>query len=162
MEISESMAKNIGLIKDVLTRELNISHYSVLSDDLIRQEFIQAVNNCSDIDAIGEEIIPLIMEANLRCRMYGFLSLLELREKTDSLFFRNFTSLIADLTDANDLTALYRPAFYFFKQDELIKNVLIHDGLLMCVLGRMPIFTKFMLNNLLGRHVPIESLKDEE
>jgi flagellar motor component MotA len=161
MEISERVVKDIGVIKEVLTKELTISYYSILRDDTIKQEFIQAVSNSSDISIIAEEIIPLILEANKRTRLYGFLSLLELSEKSDDLFFKNFCSMIADLMDWNMITALYKPAFYFFRQDELIKNVLIHDGLMMCVTGQQPIFTKFMLNNMLGRHVEIESLKSE-
>jgi hypothetical protein len=150
MDALDTIGRDLAVIREMLAQDMTISHYSILRDETVRQAYIQAVNDSAAVGVIREKTVPLLIEANAQIRSEGFLSIVKMRGKTDNAVFDSMAQLLGRPTDLARLTSMMKPAFYFFKQEALIENVLIHDGLLMSVLGYGPEELEFTLCNMLG------------
>ncbi len=132
--MDENSLKSLEQIKEMLAQEYTISKHSVLANAVIKDRFIYAVRQHNDLGKF-EEIIKSIMKINEEIRREGFLHIADLKDEIQNKIYHNIAELLAASTNLMRITALLESSFYYLPVDELIESVLIHDGLIMCVLG---------------------------
>lgn len=148
--MDEKISDCLEQIKEMMAQEYTISKHSVLNDSYVKKQFISYVKQKDRSDEF-DETIERLLEINRAIRANGFLYIAKLKDRFHNGIFTRMADLIEQRTNLMRITALLTPAFYYMDGSELIENVLIHDGIQMCVLGYTEDEMKLLLHNMLGK-----------